>query len=248
MSNRRDEGNSAQPVIRRLNALRKLSEAAIAVLENAIRDGLRYAARNEDLIIEGDPIDSVRIVLSGWLCRYKMLEDGRRQIVSLILPGDVCDAHAYLLGRIDHSILTLTPVIYAEVKRAAFESLVAGDVSIAEAFWCETLINSAMQREWMVNLGRRSALERVAHLLCEIFERLHIVGRLDGDSCELPLTQTDAADAVGLSAVHMNRTLQELRGAGLIVLRDKRLIINDLAALRDAALFSPDYLHCHQHR
>ncbi|MBU6461537.1 MAG: Crp/Fnr family transcriptional regulator [Bradyrhizobium sp.] len=246
MPHRRDEGNSAQPAIRRLNALRELSDGGVAILENTIRDGIRHAARDEDLIQEGDPIDGVRVLLSGWLCRYKVLEDGRRQIVSFVLPGDSCDAHAYWLGRIDHSISALTPAVYAEISRAAFEAMLANDKSIAEAFWCETLINAAVQREWVINLGRRSALERVAHLLCELYERLRIVGLVDGNSYDFPVTQTDAADAVGLSGVHMNRMLQELRGSDLIVLRGRTLTINDHQTLKNTALFSADYLHCHR--
>jgi CRP-like cAMP-binding protein len=237
------EGNLAQPVIRRLNALRQLSERGIALLQQAIQDGLRRARPGEDITSEGDPIDSVRIVLSGWLCRYKTLEDGRRQIVNFVLPGDSCDACVYLLSVMDHSIGALTAVAYAEIKRAAFEQMLASDRSLAEAMWCETMVNSAIQREWTVNIGRRDALERVAHLLCELYERLLPVGMIDDGSCSFPVTQMDLGDATGLSVVHVNRTLQELRTSGLIVLRDRTLTITDLKVLKDTALFSADYLH-----
>jgi CRP-like cAMP-binding protein len=232
-----------EPVIRRLNALRPLSTEASASLEYAVLEGLQRAGAGEDLISEGDPLDSIRIVLSGWLCRHKTLEDGRRQIVNFIFPGETCDAYSFLLDVMDHSITTMTPVVYTEVKRARFESLVASDRSLAEAFWCETLLSNAIQREWAINLGRRVALERVAHLFCEIFERLRPVGMIDGNSCMMPVTQMDLADATGLSVVHLNRTVQELRASGLIVLRERTLTIKDLDALKDAALFSPSYLH-----
>ncbi|MCP3410212.1 Crp/Fnr family transcriptional regulator [Bradyrhizobium sp. CCGB01] len=235
-----------EPVFRRLNALRILSAEARASLEYAMLEGLERAGSGEDLISEGDPVDSVRVVLSGWLCRYKTLEDGRRQIVNFVFPGESCDAHAYLLSVMDHSIATLTPVIYTEIKRTRFESLVAADRTLAEAFWCETLVNNAVQREWAINLGRRVALERVAHLFCEIFERLRPVGMVDGNSCLMPITQMDLADATGLSVVHLNRTVQELRASGLIVLRERTLTINDLDALKDAALFSPSYLQLYR--
>jgi CRP-like cAMP-binding protein len=235
-----------EPAIRRLSALRPLSAEARASLEYAMLEGLQRAGSGEDLLAEGDPVDSVRILLSGWLCRYKTLEDGRRQIVNFVFPGESCDAHAYLLPVMDHSIATLTPVVYAEIKRARFETLLAGDRSLAEAFWCETLVNNAIQREWVVNLGRRMAVERVAHLFCEIFERLRPVGMIEGNSCIMPVTQTDLADATGLSVVHLNRTVQELRASGLIVLRDRTLTINDLAALKCAALFSPGYLQLYR--
>lgn len=237
------EGTLTQPVIRRLNALRRLSDIGVASLEQAVHGGVHHVGAGEDLICEGDPVNSVRIILSGWLCRYKTLEDGRRQIVNFVLPGESCDAYTYLLSVMDHSIATLTPVVYAEVKRAQFEALVAHDRSVAEAFWCETLVNSAIQREWAINLGRRLALERVAHLLCEIHERLRPVGLIEGNSCAFPVTQTDLADATGLSVVHLNRTLQDLRSSGLILLRDRTLTIIDLDALKATALFSPNYLH-----
>jgi CRP-like cAMP-binding protein len=146
----------------------------------------------------------------------------------------------------DHSIAAITPVTYGEIKRARLEKMVADDHSLAEAFWCETLLNNAIQREWATNLGRRTALERVAHLFCEIFERLRPVGLTDGNSCGLPVTQMDLADATGLSVVHLNRTLQELRAAGLIVLRDRMLTINDIEALKNAAMYSPGYLQIYR--
>ncbi|MCK1419293.1 Crp/Fnr family transcriptional regulator [Bradyrhizobium sp. 182] len=236
----------AEPVIRRLNVLRPMSAEARQSLEYALLEALQRTRSGEDLISEGDAVDSVRLVLSGWLCRYKTLEDGRRQIVNFIFPGESCDAHAFLMPAIDHSIATMTPVVYAEIKRAHFESLVANHRSLAEAFLCETLVNAAIQREWAINLGRRVALERVAHLFCEIIERLRPVGMVDGNSCVMPITQTDLADATGLSVVHLNRTLQELRASGLIVLRERTLTINDLGALKNAALFSPSYLQLYR--
>ncbi|WGD49190.1 Crp/Fnr family transcriptional regulator [Bradyrhizobium sp. CB1650] len=236
-----DRGQT-ETAIRRLNALRPLSAQASAALEHAMLEGMQRAGAGEDLISEGDAVDSIRIVLSGWLCRYKTLEDGRRQIVNFILPGESCDANAFLLSVMDHSIATMTPVVYSEIKRARFEGLLASERSLAEAFWCETLLNNAIQREWAINLGRRVALERVAHLFCEIFERLRPVGMIEGNSCIMPVTQMDLADATGLSVVHLNRTLQELRASGLIVLRERTLTINDLDALKDAALYSTGYL------
>jgi CRP-like cAMP-binding protein len=145
-----------------------LSTEASASLEYAVLEGLQRAGAGEDLISEGDPLDSIRIVLSGWLCRHKTLEDGRRQIVNFIFPGETCDAYSFLLDVMDHSITTMTPVVYTEVKRARFESLVASDRSLAEAFWCETLLSNAIQREWAINLGRRVALERGASVLRNI--------------------------------------------------------------------------------
>src|SRR5262249_47509223 len=149
----------------------------------------------------------------------------------------------YLFARMDHSIAALTPVAYAEFDRAAFEHLVGTDKTIAEALHCETLVNCAVQREWTLNIGRRDALERVAHVICELFARLSIVGLADANSFAFPMTQMDLADATGLSTVHVNRTLQELRASGLITLRERQMIIHDLEALSGMAMFTPYYLH-----
>ena len=243
MSTARLECTQAQTVVRRLSAFRELSESAVTALEKAVGKRIVRAGAGQDLVSEGEQLDRIRIVLAGWLSRYKTLEDGRRQIVNFVLPGETCDAHAYLLPRIDHSIGTLTPVIYTEIERERFEELVESDRGLAEAIWCETLSNSSIQREWALNIGRRIALERVAHLLCEIVERLRPVGLLEGKSCAFPITQMDLADATGLSVVHLNRTLQELRASGLIVLRERMLTISDLDVLKNVGLFDASYLH-----
>jgi len=185
----------------------------------------------------------VRMFLSGWAHRYKALEDGRRQIVNFILPGDICDVYNYLFPTMDHSVATLTPVVYSELERGAFEALIVADKSAAEALYCEMLAANSIQREWAINLGRRDALERVAHIICELFERLKVVGLVDGNSFVFPVTQMDLADATGLSTVHLNRTLQELRASGLITLRDRILTIHDFETLRNTAMFNPNYLH-----
>jgi CRP-like cAMP-binding protein len=239
----RDDSGPGEPVVRRLNALRRLPVAGIAAIRTAVRERIVKAAAGVDVTCEGDRCESVRMFLSGWACRYKALEDGRRQIVSFILPGDTCDAHIYLLSVMDHSIAALTPITYAEFDSVAFERLMSVHASVAEAFHCETLAARAIQREWAINLGRRDALERVAHIICELFERLQVVGLVEGNTFAFPVTQMDLADATGLSTVHLNRTLQELRAAGLITLRDRSLTIVDAQTLRSTAMFNPSYLH-----
>lgn len=222
----------AQAVVRRFNLLRPLSETALIALQRAIIENLFKAGAGQDLIVEGDPVDSVRIVLEGWMLRYKTLEDGRRQIVNFVLPGETCDAYVYLLSAVDHSVATVTPVVYADIKRGRFEQLLAVDHSLTEAFMCEILLNNAIQREWVISLGRRVALERLAHLFCEVFERLRAIGLVEDDSCNFPVTQVDLADATGLSVVHLNRTIQELRASQLISLRGRTLTIPDIERSR----------------
>ncbi|MBB5694952.1 Crp/Fnr family transcriptional regulator [Muricoccus pecuniae] len=231
------------PLIQKLEQFTRLSSEDKEVLRQMSMEGVRHLDAREDIIREGDRPQSLNLILSGWACRYKHLEDGRRQIISFFLPGDMCDNHVFILRQMDHSVGTLTPVTIAQIPRRRIEEIAGQHPRISQALWWETLVNAAIQREWTVNLGQRDALERIAHLLCELFVRLRGVGLTEGNSCEMPLTQAGLADATGLSVVHVNRTLQELRAAKLIVLRGKSLTIPDLTALQNAALFNPNYLH-----
>jgi CRP-like cAMP-binding protein len=230
-------------LIQKLEQFTKLSAEDKEALNMASLEGVRHLAARGDIIREGDRPQTLNLILSGWACRYKHLEDGRRQIISFFLPGDLCDNHVFILRQMDHSIGTLTPVTFAQLPRRRVEEITLKHPRITQAFWWESLVNAAIQREWTVSLGQRDALERVAHLLCELFLRLRGVGLTDGNSCEMPLTQAELADAMGLSVVHVNRTLQELRATKLIVLRGRTLTIPDMPALQNAAQFNPNYLH-----
>ncbi|HEX8532610.1 MAG TPA: Crp/Fnr family transcriptional regulator [Allosphingosinicella sp.] len=196
-----------------------------------------------DLIREGDEPKSVFLVLDGWACRYKQLPDGRRQIVGLFIPGDICDLNVYILKEMDHSIGAITNLKVAEIGRDDFEQLMQANPRVMQALFWDELVTVSVQREWTLNVGQRTAYERISHLFVELFLRLKAVGLADGNSCDLPLTQVDIADASGLTAVHVNRTLQELRKEGLIELQGRKLVIPDLTALKNAALFNDNYLH-----
>lgn len=233
----------SNPLTRKLERFVRMSAQDREALHHLFADDPRRFGAREDIVHEGRAPRGLHLMLSGWACRYKQLEDGRRQIVAFFLPGDLCDLHIHLLREMDHSLGTLTPATLAEVPHAAMEEIMRRHPRIARALQWEMLVSIAVQREWTVNLGQRSALERVAHLLCELFLRLRAVGLTEAGRCELPLTQGDLADATGLSAVHVNRTLQELRSDGLIVLKDRVLAIPNLPALMAAALFNPSYLH-----
>ena len=231
------------PLTRKLEQFTRLSPEDKRALGELACEGVRGFAAREDLARERDEPQHVKVFLRGWACRYKTLEDGQRQIVAFLVPGDVCDLDVFVLRRMDHSVGALTPVIAAEVSRETVQRVMDDHPRVTRALTWERLVAAAVQREWMLNLGRRTAFERIAHLLCELFLRLRGVGLAHNGACEFPVTQTDLADATGLSAVHANRTLQELRGRGLIVLRDKVLTVPDLRALQDAAGFDPNYLH-----
>jgi CRP-like cAMP-binding protein len=227
----------------KLDVYTKLSQEDRGRIELLSRRNVREVAARRDLIREGDNPRSIFLLLSGWACRYKALPDGRRQIVALFLPGDLCDMHIYILKEMDHSVGAITPLKAAEIGRDDFEQLLQEHPRITQALYWDELVKIAIQREWTVNLGQRSAYERIAHLLCECFLRLRTVGLTQDHSCQFPMTQVDLADATGLTAVHVNRTLQELRKDGLIELHSKTLIIPNLRSLKAAALFNDNYLH-----
>lgn len=231
------------PLIRKLQQFTKLSRSDREALHALASLRVRHLSPRDDLIHEGDRPEHINLILNGWVCRYKTLEDGRRQIIAFLLPGDLCDLNVFILREMDHSMAAITAVSVIEVPREVMETLTLEHPRVTQALWWDNLVTAAIQREWNVNLGQRTAFERVAHILCELFLRLRAIGMTDGTTCEFPVTQVDLADATGLSAVHLNRTLQELRAADLIVLRGKLLTIPDLPALQAVALFNPNYLH-----
>jgi CRP-like cAMP-binding protein len=236
-----------QPVVNtlslRLQAYTKLSQADIAAIDQLTRKGIRQVGARRDLIREGDKPRSVFLILEGWACRYKQLPDGRRQVVSFFIPGDICDFNIYILKQMDHTVGAISQIKVAEIGRDEFESMMAEHPRITQALFWDELVSVAIQREWTLNLGQRTAYERIAHLLVEMFMRLQVVGLTDGNRCDFPLTQNDIADATGLTAVHVNRTLQDLRRDGLVELHSRTLIIPDMQRLKGAALFNDNYLH-----
>ena len=231
------------PLTRKLEHFVKLSDDDRRALDTMASQHVRERRARADLIREGDKPDHVKLILTGWACRYKVMEDGRRQILSFFVPGDLCDLNVYILREMDHSIGALTAVSYAQISREAFEEATEGRTRMMQALWWDALVSAAIQREWIANIGQRSAVERIAHLLLELFYRLEAVGLTREDSCEMPITQAEFADALGMTAVHVNRMIQELRGAGLIELAGKRLSILDRDALTRTAQFNPHYLH-----
>lgn len=231
------------PLAMRLGEYIALSDGALAVLEAFSARPSRKIVEKHDLIRQGETPHVVYLMKRGWACRYKLLGDGRRQIVDFLIPGDLCELNIYILSQIDYSIGAITPIEVVEIDREDFEAAIEAWPEILKALWWHELVNKSCHREWIVNLGVRTATERVAHLLCEMFLRLESIGATTGYSCELPLIQSDIGDACGLTSVHINRTLQRLRQAGLIILRNRMLTIPDIDALKAAAVFNPDYLH-----
>jgi CRP-like cAMP-binding protein len=229
-------------VTSKLEAFTRLSPDDKSALAEASRN-VRFVDARRDVIAEGDKPRYVHLVLDGWACRYKQLPDGKRQIVSLFVPGDFCDVNVFILKYMDHSIGAITRLKVAMITGDEMTALTSTRPRITQALWWHELVTAAIQREWTLNLGQRSAYERIAHLLIELYIRLRTVGRAQHGRCDFPLTQNDLADATGLTAVHVNRTLQELRRDGLIELDRKQLQILDLERMMDASMFNANYLH-----
>jgi CRP-like cAMP-binding protein len=183
------------------------------------------------------------LLLRGFAYRQKSLRDGSRQIISFHIPTEFIDLQNSLLGKADHSVQSLNRSEVALIPIAALRQLATARPNVAEAMWTDTLIDSAIFREWVVNIGRRDSRARIAHLLCELASRFQRFGLSKGHSHDFPLTQEQLADATGLTAVHTNRTLQSLRRDGLIQLSSGSLTILDWDGLRAAGDFDDLYLH-----
>ena len=231
----------AHMLIRQLERFVNLSPEEKLALRTAGMPPRRFPARH-DLTREDEPAGTINMLLAGFACRYVVLPNGRRQILSYLLPGDFCDLRACILERMDHSIGTLTAVKLASFSRTSVGDLAYRFPQVARALALLTATEEATARQWLLNLGRRTASERVAHLLCELFTRLQWVGLATETTCELPLTQTDLADALALSPVHVNRTLMEMRRRKLATFARHQLVINDFQALQQAAGFKSRYL------
>src|SRR5277367_5752255 len=230
------------PLLRKLSNFTALSEEESKAVADCCKDVREVGAR-EDVIAQGDRTGGVKLLLEGFACRYKTLEDGRRQIVAYFVPGDLCDLRVFILKRMDHSIGAIAPSRIATIAPDNVLKLMHTYPTLTRALWWSTLVEEAIAREWIVNVGQRNALERMAHLFCELLYRFRAVGLNQGLSCTLPLTQVELAETLGLSAVHVNRTLQELRRQKLITLDGGTLTIEDVDRLMQVTLFNPDYLH-----
>jgi CRP-like cAMP-binding protein len=183
------------------------------------------------------------LLVSGYACRHKLAAGGGRQIVSFHLPGDILDLQHLLFSIADHNVQTITPATVAWIPSGELKRVSRKRPRIAEAMWRDTLIDASIFREWVLNVGRRDAKSRIAHMLCEFAARCRAAGLGSPEGIHLPMTQEQIADATGLTAVHVNRMLRALRQDGVIEQRGKELRIVDWERMRGLADFDPAYLH-----
>lgn len=222
-----------------ITILRPDDRAAIAALPLRLKD----FRENRDVIREGQRPTECCLIISGLVARYKMVAGGRRQILSFHFAGDLPDLQSLNLERMDHSLLALTPARVAFIPHEAVRRLIGSHAGIREALVRAAMVDGSIFREWIANVGQRSALERVAHLICECFVRMRALGLASRESFELPLTQGELGDATGLSNVHVNRTMKELRRIGVIKTAGKLHSIEDWDLLQETGDFDPAYLH-----
>jgi CRP-like cAMP-binding protein len=230
-------------LIRRLRGIHRLDaddEAAIHALP------LRVAQvpSRHDVVREGERPNRCCIVFEGMTAWYKVTGQGVRQILSLQIAGDIPDLHSLHMGVMDSSLLTISPCTMGFVDHDAMRRLCEQRPQVASALWRSTLIDGAVFREWVTNVGGRKGFERVAHLLCELISRMRVVGLVSEDfTCTVPLTQADISQATGLSTVHVNRALQNLRKKGLIQFEKFVLKVVDWDGLQEHGDFDPTYLN-----
>jgi len=232
----------ANRFVDKLSGLVDLASGDVAALEKATANPRTYVAR-QDLIREGDETGPVFVILAGWACRYKILPNGTRQIMAFLMPGDTCDLHIKLLEEMDHSIQAVTDAQVATISGAEMRTMMHEHPNIARAMYTSQLVDEGIMRAWIVSMGRRSSTERVAHLICELYLRARNIGLTGNGEFALPLSQLVLADALGMTAVHINRILKELRLAGAMSLKRGSVTIIDPVTLVQIAGFDENYLH-----
>ena len=224
--------------------------ASVADLTADERDALerlpmtvRSIPARQDIVRMGDRVSQCCLVLAGFAFRYKLIADGRRQILNFHVPGDIPDLQSLHLPVLDHNLAALTPLTAGFIQHDAVHEVAARFPRITGALWRDTLVDAAVLRERIVSIGQRDGLSRTAHFLCEMSERLRAIGLVSGGTMTMPITQVEIADALGLSPVHMNRMVKELRARGLVTIDGQSVSILDREALARLGDFDPLFLH-----
>lgn len=228
--------------IDKLKSFGILEEADVAALVTATGRGRPVGAK-VDLIREGDRPGPVFVMLDGWAFRYKILPNGARQIMAFLMPGDCCDLHVGLLAEMDHSIRTITQAEIVTIEREQMDALMDVHPKIARAMYISQLVDEGTMRAWITSMGRRTSTERAAHLICELYLRARSIGITTSSELSLPLSQLLLADALGMTPVHLNRVLKDLKLQGAMTLQRGMLVVTNPERLISIAGFDENYLH-----
>lgn len=208
-----------------------------------IAEAIKVYPAGTDVVREGDRVTRSTLVVDGFATRYRMMQDGERQITNIHIAGDFVDLHSFLLKIMDHSVGALSDCTMVFFAHDDLREVTSQFPHLTRLLWLSTLLDSAINREWIVGLGRLSAFARLAHLICELYVRLQVVGRAKDNALTIPITQIELGDTLGISSVHVNRVLQEMRERNLVTWRGPRIDILDWNGLVSAAEFDPRYLH-----
>lgn len=231
---------------KRLSQRASLTEDDVAAIV-ALPFNTRHVRANTYLVREGEPPrPHCALVVEGLAFRHKLTAEGARQIVSMHLKGDLLDLQHLFLNIADHSAQALTELKIAEVDREALQQIALDRPGVGRALWVEGLVDASIYREWVLNVGRRDARSRIAHILCELAVRMRAAGVVGSERFELPMTQEQIGDATGLTSVHVNRTIKALAAEGIIDHSGRWIAIRDWNDIREVGDFNPLYLHLDQ--
>ena len=229
------------PLLLQLRIRDKISDEEADILVKSFT-AQRYYAADQDIVAQDSRPTSSQLLTEGFAGRYKILADGSRQISAVHVPGDFMDLHGFLLKEMAHGVVALTPCRLALVEHSTLKRLSETQPHLTRMLWLDTLIDGSIHREWIVAMGRRDAVSRMAHFVCELYVRLKLVNRVEETSFRLPLTQSEIADIFGMSLVHVNRTIQSLRREGAIRWEGDMVTIDNWAQLARLAEFDDTYL------
>ncbi|MBY0250125.1 Crp/Fnr family transcriptional regulator [Methylobacterium radiotolerans] len=229
-------------LIRKLESIGTLSEEERQAIQS-LPMRIHILGARQDIVRDGEQPTQCCLILDGWVCRYKLLSQGKRQILSFHIAGDMPDLQGLHAHTMDYGLSTVKHATVAFIARESLRELTARFPSLATLLWRDTLLDAAVVRAWMTGMGRRTAFERIGHLFCELYLKLRAVGLAGDYRCPLPVTQMDLADALGLTPVHINRVLREMRSRALITLRHQTLVIEAWDDLLQASEFDPTYLY-----
>lgn len=232
--------------LKKLRRRFEISSDEERVIRGAVAE-VRTVRADQMVVRSGEELSVSLLLLDGWLARSKDLAGGERQVTELHVAGDFADLHGFALKRLDHDVMSLSDCRIAVVPHERIREITEDHPRLARIYWFATNMDAAIERELTLSLGQRSAISRMAHLFCELYVRLDVVGRTRDGGYEFPLTQREISECLGLTVVHANRTLQELRRRGLVEFENRRLRILDRRGLEGLAEFDPAYLYLDKH-
>lgn len=231
-----------EPLLRKLRARDEVSPDEEQALRDAI-GGAEEVPAHKTVVRRAEPLHRSILLLEGYMCRYKDLRNGRRQITALHVPGDFLDLHGFTLKRLDHDVMSLSPCRIASTPHSELNRITEEFPHLTRLLWFTTNLDAAMHREWELSLGQRAGAARAAHLLCELHTRLEVVGLIRGQVFDMPLKQAELGECLGLTVVHTNRVLRELRVRGLVQISRGQVEIENMEGLKALAEFDPTYLY-----